>query len=117
MGPTTPAAHDTYHRLVRAEAWSLSTCWCSPCRRVVARLVGDGRVVIYLDDTLFHRNGPRVDGVGSWRDPVRSTRKRFVWARGLNLVVVCVRVIAPWGDANRDPGQRRPAPKGWPDHA
>lgn len=97
MDPATRGAHDAYHRLVRAGAWSASACFCALCKLVVARLAGPGRVVLYLDDTLFHRNGPKVDGAGSWRDAVRSTRKRVVFARGLNLVVLCVRVSAPWG--------------------
>lgn len=97
MDPATRGAHDAYHRLVRAGSWSLSALFCALCKLVVARLAGDGRVVVYLDDTLFHRNGPKVDGAGSWRDAVRSTRKRVVFARGLNLVVLCVRVTAPWG--------------------
>ena len=97
MDPATRGAHDAYHRLVRAGSWSLSALFCALCKLVVARLAGDGRVVVYLDDTLFHRNGPKVDGTGSWRDAVRSTRKRVVFARGLNLVVLCVRVTAPWG--------------------
>jgi hypothetical protein len=97
MDPATRAAHDAYHRLVRAGAWSLSACFCALCTLVVERLVGPGRVVVYLDDTLFHRNGPKVDGAGSWRDAVRSPRRRVVYARGLNLVVLCIRVTPPWG--------------------
>jgi len=97
MDPTTRAAHDAYHRLVRVGSWSLSACFCALCKLVVARLAGAGRVVVYLDDTLFHRNGPKVEGAASWRDAVRSTRKRVVYARGLNLVVLCIRVTPPWG--------------------
>ena len=44
--------------------------------------------MVYLDDTLFQSNSPKVEGAGSWRDAVRSTRKRVVYARGLNLVVL-----------------------------
>src|SRR5205814_10609870 len=39
----------------------------------------------------------KVEGAGSWRDAVRSTRRRVVYARGLNLVVLCVGVTPPWG--------------------
>lgn len=97
MDPATRAAHDAYHRLLRSGAWSISACFCSLAKLVVARLGGDGRIVCYLDDTLFHRKGPKVEGAGSWRDAVRSTRRRVVYARGLNLVVLCVGVTAPWG--------------------
>jgi hypothetical protein len=32
-------------------------CLCALRTLVAARLVGTGRVVVYLDDTLFHHNG------------------------------------------------------------
>ena len=88
MDPTTGAAHDAYHRLVGAGSWSISACFCALCKLVVARLVGALRIVVYLGDTLFQSNSPKVEGAGSWRDAVRSTRKRVVYARGLNLVVL-----------------------------
>lgn len=98
MDPAGRGAHDAYHRLVRAGAWSISACFEALVKVVVANLVdSSARVVCYLDDTLFHRKGPKVEGAGSWRDAVRSTRKRVVYARGLNLVVLCVRVRPPWG--------------------
>jgi hypothetical protein len=97
MDPANRTTHDAYHRLVRAGSWSLSALFCALCKLVVARLAGTGRVVLYLDDTSFRRNGSKVERAGSWGDAVRSTRKRVVYARGLNLVVLCVRVTAPWG--------------------
>ena len=97
MDPASRAAHDAYHRLVRAGAWSLARCFEALCKLVVASLLGPGRIVLYLDDTLFHRNGPKVEGAASWRDAVRPTKKRVVYARGLNLVVLCVAVTPPWG--------------------
>jgi hypothetical protein len=50
-----------------------------------------------LDDTLFHRCGRKVCGAGWWRDAVRSTRTHTVYAWGLNLVVLTLRVYPPWG--------------------
>jgi hypothetical protein len=96
MDPATRRAHDAYHRFVRAGAWSLDSCLAGVCRLAV-RWAGTGRLTLYLDDTLFHRAGPQVNGAGSWRDAVRSTSRHIVYARGLNLVVICVRVNPPWG--------------------
>src|ERR1019366_4314781 len=45
-----------------------------------------------------HKSGRRVAGAGTFRDAVRSTSHRVVYALGLNLVVVTLRVIPPWGD-------------------
>jgi hypothetical protein len=49
------------------------------------------------DDTLFHKSGRKVDGAGIFRDAVRSTIHRVVYALGLNLVVVTLRVQPRWG--------------------
>ncbi len=50
-----------------------------------------------LDDTLYGKAGGKVEGAGIFRDPVRSTVHRTVYARGLNLVVLTLRVQPPWG--------------------
>ncbi|MGH9058977.1 MAG: IS701 family transposase, partial [Acidimicrobiales bacterium] len=100
MDPTTRGAHDAYHRFVRAGAWSLDCLWeamVAMVVEVVDRLSGEGPLVCLLDDTLFHRPGRKVEGAGSFRDAVRSTAKRVVYARGLNLVVLALRVTPPWG--------------------
>jgi hypothetical protein len=97
MDPATRRAHDAYHRLVRESAWSLDQAFVAVCRLVVRLVATEGRLVLYLDDTLFHRNGPKVEGAGVFRDAVRSTKRQVVYARGLNLVVIGVRVDPPWG--------------------
>jgi hypothetical protein len=50
-----------------------------------------------VDDTLFHKAGRKVEGAGVFRDAVRSTVRRIVYALGLNLVVLTLRVRPPWG--------------------
>jgi DDE superfamily endonuclease len=97
MDPASRSAHDAYHRLVRAGAWSMDGLWAATVSKVVERLGPDGPIICLLDDSLFHRTGPNVDGAGSFRDAVRSTRNRVVYAWGLNLVVLTVRVVPPWG--------------------
>jgi hypothetical protein len=97
MDPATRAAHDAYHRLVRAGAWRPDNLWAQIVALVVQHVAPDGPIVCLLDDTLLHRHGPQVDGAGSYRDAVRSTHHRIVFARGLNLVVLCVRIVPRWG--------------------
>ncbi len=97
MDPSTRGAHDAYHRFVRAGSWSLTACFLALAKLVIALVPDPSCVTLYLDDTLFHRNGPKVEGAGSWRDAVRSTRKRVVFARGLNLVVLTVGLQPRWG--------------------
>ncbi|MGH8999647.1 MAG: IS701 family transposase [Acidimicrobiia bacterium] len=90
-------AHDAYHRLIRAGAWSLDGLWATMVALVVARLDPDQPIVCLIDDTLMHRPGRKVEGAGSYRDAVRSTHSRVVYARGLCLVVLAIRLRPPWG--------------------
>lgn len=96
MDPASRAAHDAYHRLIRAGAWSMDGLW-SAIVVAVASHAGSGRIVLVIDDTLAHRPGRKVEGAGTWRDAVRSSGKTVVFARGLNLVVLAVRISPPWG--------------------
>jgi hypothetical protein len=95
--PEGARAHDAYHRFVRAGRWSTAALW----RVLVVHLVGvlcpTGTLVIDCDDTLYKKSGRKIEGAGSFRDAVRSTRNRVVYATGLNLVVVTLRVRPPWG--------------------
>lgn len=90
-------AHDAYHRFLRAGAWTLEPLWQLLLMQLVARLGLGGRLQLDLDDTLFHKCGRKVDGAGVFRDAVRSAGKTVVYARGLNLVVLVLHVVAPWG--------------------
>lgn len=90
-------AHDAYHRFVRAGAWSMTGLWRVLTLTAVAAFSPDGVIRLDLDDTLFHKTGRRIEGAGSFRDAIRSTRRRVVYAHGLNLVVLTLRVNPPWG--------------------
>lgn len=89
--------HDAYHRFLRCGRWTMTTLWKSLAQRLVAHFCPDGPIIIDCDDTLFHKTGRKINGAGSFRDAVRSTRNRVVYATGLNVVVVTLRVTAPWG--------------------
>lgn len=95
--PRTRRAHDAYHRFLRAGVWSLDELWHLLAVVLIHAWVREGIVLLDLDDTLFHKSGRKVDGAGNFRDAVRSTGKRVVYALGLNLVVLTARLTAPWG--------------------
>lgn len=65
--------------------------------RLVATFCPDGVISLDADDTLYKKTGRKVSGAGIFRDAVASTRSRVVYALGLNLVVVTLRVTPPWG--------------------
>ena len=89
--------HDAYHRLVRAAAWSLEEFWDLTADLLIRRFAPEGRIDLLLDDTLFHRRGRKIEGAGIFRDAVRSSANSVVYDRGLNLLVLALRVKAPWG--------------------
>ena len=95
--PAGRRAHDAYHRFLRDGAWSMSGLWRVLCTYAVGRCAPSGVIELVCDDTLRHKSGRRVAGAGIFRDAVRSTVARVVYALGLNLVVICLRVQPPWG--------------------
>src|SRR5262249_42445131 len=51
-----------------------------------------------VDDTLLHKTGKTVWGLGWFRDAVASTRKRVATASGHNWVVIAIAVVNPFND-------------------
>jgi hypothetical protein len=94
--PDGRRAHDAYHRFVRAGAWVTGRLWRVLAVHAVGLCCPDGVLELLVDDTLAHKSGRKVAGAGVFRDAVRSTKNRVVYAWGLNVVVVCLRVTPPW---------------------
>jgi len=90
-------AHDAYHRFLRAGAWRMATLWRLLVLLLVTWRAPAGRLGVDLDDTLFHKSGRKIAGAGIFRDPIRSTARNVVYALGLNVVVLTVRLTPPWG--------------------
>jgi DDE superfamily endonuclease len=95
--PAGGRAHDAYHRFLRDGVWNLSGLWRLLATHAVTRFAPSGVVSLDCDDTLFHKSGRNVVGAGNFRDAVRSTGQRVVYALGLNLVVVTLRITPSWG--------------------
>ena len=95
--PEGRRAHDAYHRFFRASKWSTNALWRPLVVHMVALLCPGGTILLDLDDTLYKKSGRKIDGAGTFRDAVRSTCNKVVYATGLNLVVVTLRVAPPWG--------------------
>ena len=95
--PESVRSHDTYHRFVRCAKWSLDPLWHCLVVHMVTTLLPEGPVPVLIDDTLLKKSGRKMEGTGIFRDAVRSTRSKVVYALGLNLVVATLRVDPPWG--------------------
>ena len=88
--------HDAFHRFFCRAQWCLAELWSLLAILLVKTFCPTGTIHLDLDDTLFHRPGRKVSGASNRRDPVRSISS-IVYAHGLNLVVLTLRVYPPWG--------------------
>lgn len=95
--PAGRRAHDAYHRFLRDGAWVMAGLWRVLACHAICRFAPQGAVNLDCDDTLYHKAGPKVAGAGIFRDAVRSSARWVVYALGLNLVVITLRVAPPWG--------------------
>jgi hypothetical protein len=95
--PLGRRAHDAYHRFVRDGKWVMAGLWRVVATHAVTRFAAVGVISIDCDDTLMHKSGRHVNGAGVFRDAVRSGGGRTIYAFGLNIVVITLRVNPPWG--------------------
>lgn len=86
---------DTAYNLFARSAWTPDGL----ARRVgvllATRLNLGGVVTLLVDDTLAHKRGKSVWGLGWFRDAVASTQKRVATASGHNWVVLAVAICLP----------------------
>ena len=66
--------------------------------QVVVQLQVAGPLKLVVDDTLLHKSGKHVFGLGWFHDAVASTKKRAVTAPGNNWVVLGLAVSVPFTD-------------------
>jgi hypothetical protein len=94
--PDRARAHDAYHRFLRKGRWDMAVLWKMLAVLLVKTLCRRSIIHLDADDTLYHHCGYKVNGAGWFRDAVRSGT-RLVFAHGLNLIVVTVRIYPLWG--------------------
>jgi hypothetical protein len=86
---------DTYYNFFERSAWSPATLAQHVALLILTRLPFCDRITLLVDDTLAHKRGQSVWGLGWFRDAVASTKKRVATASGHNWVVVAVAVCLP----------------------
>jgi len=90
------ASFAVYHRVLSTARWSARRVAQRLLHLLVAAFVGDGPVVIGLDDTIERRWGTKIKARGIYRDPVRSSHGHFVKASGLRWLCVMLLAPIPW---------------------
>lgn len=90
---------DTTYNFFERSAWTVSGLAYRVAVLILTRLPLTGVITLLVDDTLAHKRGKTVWGLGWFRDAVASTRKRTATASGHNWVVVAVAVCLPGTNA------------------
>jgi DDE superfamily endonuclease len=87
---------DTYYNFFERSAWTPKGLAYHLAVLILTQLNLRGVVTLLVDDTLAHKRGKSVWGLGWFRDAVASTKKRVATASGHNWVVVAVAVCLPF---------------------
>jgi hypothetical protein len=87
---------DVYYNFFERSAWTPKELANRIAILIFTRLKLFGRITLLVDDTLAHKRGKSVWGLGWFRDAVASTKKRVATASGHNWVVVAVAVCLPF---------------------
>ena len=86
---------DRYYNFFSRSAWTVCELSREIARAVVAGLAGEGPLYLITDDTLLHKRGENVYGLGWFYDAVASTETRVVTAPGNNWAVVGIALPVP----------------------
>jgi hypothetical protein len=88
--------HAAWHRVFSHARWDVDEVG-RLVFECLLRLVGpDQPVAVAVDDTLAHKKGPHIFGLGTHVDAVRSTRRHRIFAFGHVWVVMAVLVKLPF---------------------
>ncbi len=86
---------DRFFNFFSRSAWTVHDLARQVAVAVVVRLNPHGLLYLVVDDTLLHKRGKHVYGLGWFRDAVASTAKRVATASGNNWVVVGLAICIP----------------------
>jgi hypothetical protein len=94
-GPSARHGLDSYYNFFERSAWTPSGLAQRVGVLTLTALRFTGLVTLLVDDTLAHKTGKCVWGLGWFRDAVASTRKRVATAPGHNWVVLAIAFCNP----------------------
>ena len=86
---------DRFYNFFSRSAWTVHDLAYQVCVAVVVRLNPRGLLYLVVDDTLLHKRGQHVYGLGWFRDAVASTAKRVATASGNHWVVMGLAIGIP----------------------
>src|SRR5664280_2161072 len=87
---------DRFYNFFSRSAWTVRDLAHQVAVAMVVRLNPHGLLYLVVDDTLLHKRGKHVYGLGWFRDAVASTAKRVATASGNNWVVLGLAIPIPF---------------------
>lgn len=88
--------HEAFHRFFSRGTWHPDQLALRFFFAILLPLVGDGPLRFVLDDTFCPHDGQKIFGIAYHRDPVRSSKKKRVVARGHVWVTLALLVRLPF---------------------
>ena len=87
---------DRFYNFFSRSVWTVESLAHQVSVAVVLALNPMGLLYLVVDDTLLHKRGKKVYGLGWFRDAVASTAKRVATASGNNWVVMGLAIPIPF---------------------
>ena len=85
-----------FHHVLSRASWSSLTISRVLLDQLVRPLVPTGPLQLAIDETLERRWGEKIEALGVYRDPVRSSHGHFVKAKGLRWVSLMLLAEVSW---------------------
>jgi DDE superfamily endonuclease len=85
-----------YHRVLSRATWSPTKASHVLLGALVQSFAPEGPLVVGVDETLERRRGSKITAKGVYRDPLLSTRERFVKTSGLRWICVVLLAEVSW---------------------
>src|SRR3712207_4834346 len=96
MGLDREKRFHRHHRVLSRASWSSREASRILLGLLIEAFVGEGPLILGIDETLERRYGKRISARGVYRDPVSSTQENFVKSSGLRWVCAMLLVEIPW---------------------
>jgi hypothetical protein len=98
VGLSAEKHFQNYHRVLNRARWSVWQASRILFGLLLVLVPAPGAIVIGADDTIERRCGRHINGVGCYRDPVRSSQKYVVKCFGLKWLCLMLLVKLPWSE-------------------
>lgn len=88
--------HEAFHRFFSRGAWHPDELGRLLFAQIVSLVAPDSALRIAIDDTLAPKKGPKVYGIGTHIDAVRSTKRKKIFAFGHCWVTLAIVMPVPF---------------------